>query len=411
MLNEQEKLSQIVDLGHEIAQANDLDVLLERVLTLARRFFNADAGSIYIREGSNLEFRYTQNDTLQNKLAPGKKLIYSTFTIPVSNDSVSGYVANTGKTLNISDVYELSGNLPYSFGMKYDQLSNYRTKSVMTCPLKTHRGEIIGVLQLINAKDRGGNIIPFAKSVEQLAMHFANNTAIAIERAKMTRAIILRMINMAELRDPKETGAHVNRVASYAVEIYETWAMKKGIQDQEILRNKDILRMAAMLHDVGKVAIADSILKKPARLDPDEVSIMRQHTFLGARLFGHQYSDLDEASFHVALDHHEHWNGNGYPGHIDVATGVPLPKHANADGSAYGKSEEEIHPFGRVVAIADVYDALSSRRAYKAAWEESKVFETLREGSGKQFDPDMIDAFFDCIDVIKSIGERYPDSH
>jgi len=411
MLNEQEKLTQIVNLGHEIAQANDLDVLLERILTLARSFFNTDAGSLYIREGNDLEFRYTQNETLQKKLPPGKKLIFSTFSIPVSNESISGYVANTGTTLNIPDVYELSQDLPYSFGKKYDQLSSYRTKSVMTCPLKTHRGETIGVLQLINAKDRDGNIISFPKSTEHLAMHFANNAAIAIERAKMTRAIILRMINIAELRDPKETGAHVNRVASYSVEIYETWAMKKGIPDDQIQRNKDILRMAAMLHDVGKVAIADSILKKPARLDPDEVSIMRQHTFLGARLFRHKYSEFDDASFHVALDHHEYWNGNGYPGHIDVGTGEPMAGFASKNGFAHGKKGEEIHPFGRVVAIADVYDALSSKRVYKAAWDESRVFETLRGDVGKQFDPDMIEAFFDSIDVIKSIAERYPDSH
>src|SRR3989337_254912 len=84
------------------------------------------------------------------------------------------------------------------------------------------------------------------------------------------------MIRMAELRDPKETGAHVNRVAAYSVEIYETWAWQRGIPEKEINRNKDILRMAAMLHDVGKVAISDVILKKPARLDINEIEIMKQ---------------------------------------------------------------------------------------------------------------------------------------
>ena len=88
----------------------------------------------------------------------------------------------------------------------------------------------------------------------------------AIERAKTTREIILRMIKMAELRDPKETGHHVNRVGSYAIEIYHKWAKSKGIQEEEIKRYKDNLRIAAMLHDVGKVAIPDAILKNPAKL-------------------------------------------------------------------------------------------------------------------------------------------------
>ena len=409
MLNEKEKLEQIINLGFEITQVKDVDILLERILTLAREFVNADAGSIHIKENSKLKFSYTQNETLQKKLPHGKKLIYSIFSVPIDNKSISGYVASTGEMLNILNVYNLPGNVSYSFDKSFDKISNYHTQSVLTFPLKTNRGDIVGVLQLINAQDNDGNVIPFAKEDEPFIMHFANNAAIAIERAKMTRDIILRMIKMAELRDPKETGPHVNRVASYAIEIYESWASSRGTSQEEIEKNKDILRMAAMLHDVGKVAISDVILKKPDKLDLDEVEIMKMHTYLGARLFSDQYSDFDESAFLVSLNHHEKWNGKGYPGHINPLTGKSVPGYEDKDGKAQGKKGEEIPPFGRIVAIADVYDALSCRRVYKEAWDETKVFETLKEESGTHFDPEMIESFFSVIDTIRSIASRYPD--
>jgi response regulator RpfG family c-di-GMP phosphodiesterase len=268
---------------------------------------------------------------------------------------------------------------------------------------------VIGVLQLINGQDQKGKVIPFYKKDEPLIMNFANTAAMAIERAQMTRAMILRTIKMAELRDPKETGAHVNRVAAYAAAIYEHWATKRGISHAEIEKDLDVLRMAAMLHDVGKVAISDTILKKPGRFTPEEYEVMKQHTVLGARLFSDRYSDLDEAAATVALTHHECFDGSGYPGHINLQDGTPAAGFETESGGARGKRGEEIPVFGRIVAIADVYDALSCRRVYKEAWDPAQVLETLQSLKGKQFDPDMIDAFFSSLDTIKSIAERYPD--
>lgn len=409
MFTEKEKLQCILNLNNELMQIKDLDILLEKILLTARKFTNADAGSIYIKENNKLKFKYTQNDTLQKKLEKGKKLIYSTFSIPIDNKSIAGFVAMSGKILNIPDVYELPSIVPYSFDRKYDDLSGYRTQSMLTIPLKDNRGDIVGVLQLINAKDENGKVVPFLRDDEPFIINFANNATIAIERAEMTRTIILRMIKMAELRDPKETGGHVNRVASYAVEIYDTWATKKGIPKEQIEKNKDLLRIAAMLHDVGKVAISDAILKKPARLTPEEYEIMKQHTYLGARLFADKHSDFDETAYIVALNHHEKWDGTGYPGYINPETGKPLPGYETADGKAQPKKGEEIHPFGRIVALCDVYDALSSKRVYKSAWNEEDVLAEIKKDSGKHFDPEMVEAFLFSLDVIKSISERYPD--
>jgi response regulator RpfG family c-di-GMP phosphodiesterase len=222
----------------------------------------------------------------------------------------------------------------------------------------------------------------------------------ALERAQMTRTLILRMIRMAELRDPKETGAHVNRVGSYSVEIYERWARENSIPAKEIQNKRDVLRMAAMLHDVGKVAISDQILKKPARLTEEEFDIMKQHTFFGARLFIDKKSDFDEAAAEVALSHHEWWNGKGYPGHVDLAATGPGLSFSVQQLQPRGRKGDEIPLFGRIVAIAD---------AYKEAWDEADIVRTMEQGAGEQFDPALIEVFFSSLEVMRSIQQRYPD--
>ncbi|MBI5529752.1 MAG: GAF domain-containing protein [Deltaproteobacteria bacterium] len=406
---EENRLQEVIRLGLELAEVRDVDLLLEHVLDAARRFVAADAGSIYVKDGDLLHFRHAQNDTLSGRLEPGKKLIFTTFSVPINSRSISGYVAESGQPLNIADVDRLPEGVPYSFDRHYDELSRYRTRSMLTLPLKTNRGKIIGVLQLINAKDEAGGVVPFDDELMPFVRHLANNAAIAIGRAQLTRTTILRMISMAELRDPKETGAHVNRVGAYSVEIFEAWARKKGLPRHEIDSTRDALRMAAMLHDVGKVAISDLILKKPGRFTEEEFAIMKEHTLLGARLFLDSQSELDELARDVALNHHERWDGRGYPGHVEVETGKPLPGRAGEDGRARGKEKEEIPLLGRIVAVADVYDALCSRRVYKQAWGEDEVLKEMREQAGRQFDPEIIDVFFESLDVMRSISHRYPD--
>ena len=409
MLSVREILEVLTNLGIELNQVNDLVILMEYVLAEARRFVNGDAGSIYIRDNDRLLFTYAQNATLQKRLSEGEKLIYTTFSISIDKNSIAGFSAVTGQTLNIADVYKLDSTVPYRFCQEFDETSGYETHSVLAIPLKTVRSDIIGVLQLINAQDERGKTIPFSKEDERMMFNFASTATLALERAQMTRALILRMIRMAELRDPKETGAHVNRVASYSVEIYERWANNRGISQKEIETKRDILRIAAMLHDVGKVAISDRILKKPGRLTKDEYEIMKEHTVSGARLFVDQRSDFDEAAAEVALNHHEWWNGKGYPGHVDVETGMPKQGFSGPDGKPLGKKAHEIPLFGRIVAIADVFDALSSKRVYKDAWGEAETLKTVEEVSGQQFDPELIEAFFSSLEVIRAIKNRYPD--
>ena len=405
---EKNKLESIIKIDSELNhQIQDLDLLLERILLEARKVVHADAGSIYIKEEDKLVIKYAQNDSKQKELPPGQKLMYSVFSVPINEKTISGYCALTGDLVNVTDVYNIPPDAPYSFNTSFDRMSGYKTTSNLTVPLENSAGLLLGVIQVMNARNENGRTVPFKKADELLISHFASNATVAFQRAYLNRAMILRMIRMAELRDPKETGAHVSRVAGYAVEIYDRWAYRHRVEDHELEKARDSLKIAAMLHDVGKVAISDQILKKPARFTPEEYAIMQTHSCLGARLFNDPQSPLDAAAASVALTHHESWDGTGYPGWIDIQTGSAT--RTDDGGKPLGLKGEEIPLVGRIVAIADVFDALSSQRVYKQAWGEEDVHAELRRLAGVKFDPELVEIFFDILPSIKPIQEMYPE--
>jgi len=409
-------LKSIIKIDTELIQVQDLDLLLERILLEARSVLHADAGTIYVKEivdekgvmVDKLTMKYSQNDTKQKELPPGQKLIYSVFSVPLNEKTISGYCAITQQLVNVSDAYHLTPGVPYSFGINYDQISGYKTTSILTVPLKTAEGRLLGVIQVINAKDRAGRTIPFTKNDEFLISHFAVNATMALQKAQLIRTMILRMIKMAELRDPKETGAHVNRVAGYAVEIYDRWASKHNITDVQKDRFKDDFKIATMLHDAGKVAISDIILKKPAKFTPEEYLIMQNHTIYGATLFEDTQSRLDLLSREIAFTHHENWDGTGYPGWVDPVSGETVK--AGAEGRPLGKKGDEIPLTGRIVSIADVFDALCSKRVYKDPWTEEDVLIEIRKLAGTKFDPELVDIFFEILPSIKQIQNLYPEA-
>jgi len=390
--------SKLLNIMEELYHIKDLDALLDTVLLQARRLINADAGSIYLIENNVLNFSYLHNDTLFSTTR--SKYLYTSHTLELNNKSISGYVACTGKAIIIDDVYDIPWNMPFTFNHYFDDISGYRTTSLLAVPLKTSRDKTVGVLEIINGVSGDGAIIPFTDRDQLVLNHFANNAAAAVERALLTREVILRMIKMCELRDPQETGAHANRVGAYSAEIYHQWALDHGIPEAEIKKTRDLIRIAAMLHDLGKIAISDAILKKPGGLDRDEFTIMQYHTIYGARLFANAGSDLDVISEEIALNHHERWEGGGYPGKV----GDISQDHVTLGP---GKKGEEIPLTARIVALADVYDALISKRTYKEPYPEDEALNLIREQSGRQFDPEVVAAFFSIHDVITAIKEKY----
>ena len=193
------------------------------------------------------------------------------------------------------------------------------------------------------------------------------------------KEIIYTMGEIAETRS-KETGNHVKRVAEYSKLI----ALKLGINEQEA----EMLKLASPMHDIGKVGIPDNILNKPGKLTPEEFEIMKTHAQLGYEMLKHSSKPILQAAAIVSKEHHEKYNGNGYP---------------------KGLKGEEIHIFARITAVADVFDALGSDRIYKKAWEDEKIFELFNSEKGEHFDPKIIDAFFENIDEIKKIRELFKD--
>ena len=405
----------IVRLDSELNQIQDFDLLLERILYEARKVVRADAGSIYItvptegkEEGTEkLAIKYSQNDTIQKQLPPGQKMIYSIFSVAINEKSISGYCAMKRTLVNVPDMYNIPPDAPYSFYSSFDRIAGYKTISSLTIPLISTEKRLMGVIQVINSKDNKGNIIPFSSDDEILITHFATNATMVLQRAYVTRAMILRMIKMSELRDPKETGTHVNRVAGYAVDIYDRWAYHRKVPEDEWEKFRDNLKISSMLHDVGKVAISDTILKKPARFTPEEYQIMQNHTVYGASLFNDTSSPVDILAKDIALTHHENWDGTGYPGWVDLDTGIVKKED---DGKPLGKKGEEIPLGGRIVAVADVYDALCSKRVYKEPWSEDDVLKELQKLSGSKFDPELIEIFFEILPSIKQTRDQYQDS-
>lgn len=410
MENENEdKLQRIIEIERKLGEIQDVDVLLESILTETRHIVNADAGSIYVVEDNKVKIKYGQNDTHLKELAPGQKLPYTVFSFPINPKQICGYVALTGQPINIEDCYTIPEDKPYKFNKNTDVTTNYRTKSMYTLPLKMPNGKVLGVLQIINAKNKDGEVIPFDDEAELMITHFASSAVQALQKAYLTSDMVRRMLKMAEFRDPKETYPHVERVSSYSLEIYDRWAFNHNISEEEMHSYRDNLKIAAKFHDVGKVGISDLILRKVfPRFTDEERNIMKGHTCIGAQLFNPPESPLDQMSMDIALHHHDWYDGskNGYPGDIDLSNfsikdGI-VPEGKVLKGRAIPLS-------ARIVAVADVFDALSHKRCYKDAWTIDDAFSEIQNSAGTQFDPEVVLAFMQVKDRICAIQLAIPD--
>lgn len=215
---------------------------------------------------------------------------------------------------------------------------------------------------------------------------FCQNVAIAYKNVLLDREVeetqqeIVYMLGEAVETRSKETGSHVRRVAEYCRII----ARKAGLSERET----DLIALASPLHDFGKIGVPDSVLHKPGKLESEEWELMRKHAELGEQMLGKSKREIMKAASIIAGQHHEHWDGSGYPA---------------------GLQGEEIHVFGRITALADVYDALSSRRCYKRAWENNEVLDYIKEKRAQQFDPNLVDILLDSLKEFDKIAAQYPD--
>ncbi len=196
---------------------------------------------------------------------------------------------------------------------------------------------------------------------------------------RRVREMLFSLGRAAEFRDP-DTGAHIQRMANYSRLIAERLGLSAEMRDTVLL--------AAPMHDIGKLGIPDDILLKPGKLTPDEFEVMKRHPLHGYEMLRHSDVPVIQAGATIALTHHEKWDGSGYPNGL-AGTDIPL--------------------LGRIVAVADVFDALTSARPYKPAWELERAATLLREQSGKHFDPACVQAFFAGWPQVLEIRETYRD--
>ncbi|QEP44405.1 DUF3369 domain-containing protein [Ectothiorhodospiraceae bacterium BW-2] len=231
-----------------------------------------------------------------------------------------------------------------------------------------------------------GALEGFTPLHSKLASIYCHNALVAFENIILNDEIeqaqweMVYLLGGAVETRSKETGNHITRVS----ELSELLANKIGLGSKQA----ELIKWASPLHDVGKIAIPDAILNKPGKLDAEEWQVMKTHAEEGYRMLAKSNKRIIQLASRIARDHHEHWNGKGYPN---------------------GLKGEAISVEGRITAVADVFDALCSRRCYKPAWSYDKVFAYMEEMSGEQFDPDMISALISEKERVLSIYERFKD--
>jgi putative two-component system response regulator len=204
---------------------------------------------------------------------------------------------------------------------------------------------------------------------------------VRMEELKRTRLQIIQSLGFAAEYKDNETGRHVIRMSHYA----KILALSAGYS----LYMADEIFQAAPMHDIGKIGIPDLILKKPGKLDSEEWVVMKTHPIIGAEIIGEHPHGLLKTARKISLSHHEKWDGSGYP---------------------FGLKEKEICPEGRIIAIADVFDALTTERPYKKAWEIEDACDFLNEQSGKHFDPKLVPLFLQELPEILKVKEKWKET-
>ncbi len=375
----------LIEIGQELIRQGDIDRLLRRILEISLQISGADAGSLFLVEQSGkdspkdgrLRFKYSINTSLTTKN-------YEEFTMPRTTASIAGYVSLTGKTLNLAHVYELPQNVPYSFNNSFDQSTGYRTCSMLAVPMSDHTGTIVGVIQLINSKEKDHKscmeaqniilknpddfescVVPFKQRYESLMEAIASQAAVALENAQMIKRIqdqfeqfVLAAIEAVEQRDPATSG-HSYRVAMTAVKL----ARLLNSQDEQEgkaprFAESDIkeLEYAALLHNFGM-----------------EQHVVRSYEFVRRIPWPDEYCRIPD---YIKV-HHEMLDGSGYPNGL---TGGQIPLQ------------------GRILAVADVYDALTAAdRIYKRAVPIAKALSILKDEARRgRLDSDLV-ALMGCL--------------
>jgi len=375
-------LESLLHVGVNLAAIEDLPTVLHMVLREARRMARAEAGNVYLRQGVGLRLAFTQNA----RLAPDEMAGKLTEQMgSVSANSLVGFVAATGRPMNIPDSHHLPGGAPFRISRNLDAATGYRSQSILAVPMKLVEGECVGVIEVINHLDAGGHVGPFpddrAAALDLLAFMAAGaiHNALAREHTKRANLNLIVDLSVAAECGGDDTAGHILRVSEVSALIAKTLHLPA--------RQVEVIRFASTMHDIGNIGVPEDILHKPGLLGEDERDLMQRHAEIGAEVVPHPLNDVVEAACTVALTHHERWDGTGYP-----------------DGLA----GDDIPLIGRIVTLADVFDALLSPRPYRQAHSWEEAIRIVHDETGKHFDPHVTRAFYDCLDDVAEVYRSIP---
>lgn len=348
-----QSLISLLRVGQAISGEANVDKLLELIMDETQTALNCDRCTVFMYDQDKNE--------LWSRVATGGSTVQN-IRFP-AHLGLAGYVCKTGEMLNIKDPYD-----DPRFNKEIDKKTGYITENLLCMPMKNRDNDIIGIFQVLNKKDG-----PFNKSDEDLLMAIASQAGVSLENAQMARdqkaafhSFIKTLSSTIDARDPITAG-HSERVAHYSELIGEEMKLEK----EEL----ETLNYSALLHDIGKIGVRESILTKEGRLTLEEYRHIQKHA-------EYTYDILKNIRFERHLQH---------------VPEIAASHHEKMDGSGYfrGISGHEIPLLGRILALGDVFDAITSRRHYRDRMPFDRVLKILKRDSGSHFDPDIVDAFFD----------------
>ena len=366
-LSSTEMLELLFQYNIRIAQEKQLDNLLILMADLGRELAVSDRCALWLIDAMTNE--------VWTRVAHG----VAELRMPMDQGFV-GYCISSRESVIVNDPYSDS-----RFNQEMDKKTGYKTNSVIAIPIIDSEDNIIGVYQSVNKLTTGHK---FTQSdLEHLSLtatysEKAIESALLLKEIESTQRDLIHILSEAGESRSKETGNHVRRVGEFCYLI----AKKVGLSEEEA----GTLRVASPLHDIGKIAIPDAILNKPGKLTKEEFEVMKTHASIGFEMLNNSPRMMLKAAAIVAGQHHEKYNGKGYPN---------------------GLKGDNIHIYGRICAVADVFDALSCDRCYKKAWPLDKVLKLFKEESGEHFDPKLVQVLFDSLDEFNAISEKYKDAY
>ena len=367
-------LVSLVKIGRSITALTDINVLLKVIAEETKNAIQADRCTVFILD--------KEKNELWSKIALGMESQEIRFP---ADRGLAGYVVQTGESVNIEDAY-----VDPRFNKDVDSKSGYHTKSMLCMPIKNNNQEIIGAFQVLN-KLNG----VFTKNDEDLLVAIGGSASIALENAQLFEqqkelykeqkdlfeSFIDTLAKSIDARD-KITAGHSSRVKLYAMLIVD--ALDLDLHDREIIEK------AAILHDIGKIGIRDAVLQKEGKLTPEEYAHIQEHVQITHDILEKIHmSDDFKLITDIACSHHEKWDGSGYYRHL---RGEEIP---------YG---------GRILAVSDVFDAITSRRHYRDKMPISNVIKILINDSGSKFEKNIVDVFL-SISLDKIVKVFLTESH